>query len=537
MSGKMATNRLQHSKRKVSPKKVSEKALDELVVVGNYKTRQLDWIKKNGVYNYPVRDGDEFTPESFAKIRELWLYANVKSERHVFTAQFVGKMTKAEFLAAYPTYAKLGPSKQKAYYVFTTKPVDYPAELGSQIVIARAADFGGYSAKVKKAILQFKQDGEFAPLAAYLPKELGKVPRQQLRVCEAAVQLDFFPVLGDLAKPDVPFPPVPNPSFTFIDLFAGIGGFRLAMQRNGGRCVFSSEWNESAQKTYAANYGETPFGDITKDEIKNLIPEGFDILCAGFPCQPFSIAGVSKKKSLGRATGFEDKTQGTLFFDVCTILKQRRPKAFLLENVKNLCSHDKGNTFKVICESLEELNYDVFFEVLDGRFFVPQHRERILLVGFDRQRYGRGVEFKFDIRKNEPFPTMADILEPTPDSRYTLSDKLWNYLQRYAEKHKAAGNGFGFGIAPRNGVSRTLSARYYKDGSEILIKQANANPRRLTPRECARLMGYPNEFKIVVSDCQAYRQFGNSVVMPLMADVGRLIVKKIEELESEKNRR
>ena len=167
---------IKHTKRKVAPKKDSATASD-IVVVGNYKTRQLDWIKKNGIYNYPVRDGDEFTPESFAKIRELWLYANVKSERHVFTAQFVGKMTKAEFLAAYPTYEKLGPSKQKAYYVFTTKPVDYPSELGSQIVIARAADFGGYSVKVKKAILQFKQDGEFAPLAAYLPKELGKVPR------------------------------------------------------------------------------------------------------------------------------------------------------------------------------------------------------------------------------------------------------------------------------------------------------------------------------------------------------------------------
>jgi len=345
------------------------------------------------------------------------------------------------------------------------------------------------------------------------------------------VQMNFFFELGDAAKPNVPFPPIDNPTFTFIDLFAGIGGFRLAMQANGGRCVFSSEWNESAQKTYRANYGDKPYGDITKQETKELIPNGFDILCAGFPCQPFSIAGVSKKNSLGRATGFEDKTQGTLFFDVCKILKQRRPKAFLLENVKNLCSHDKGNTFRVICEALDELDYSISYKVIDGQNFVPQHRERILIVGFDRRRYGANVGFKFDIQPVVPKPTMRDILERNPDAKYTLSDKLWGYLQRYAEKHKAAGNGFGFGLAPMDGVSRTLSARYYKDGSEILIEQKGSNPRRLTPLECARLMGYPSNFKIVVSDCQAYKQFGNSVVMPLMADVGRLVISKLAELE------
>ncbi len=332
-------------------------------------------------------------------------------------------------------------------------------------------------------------------------------------------------------KETFPFPAPAKGKFTFIDLFAGIGGFRLAMQSNGGKCVFSSEWNESAQKTYYANYGDRPYGDITLQSTKDLIPVDFDILCAGFPCQPFSIAGVSKKKSLGRATGFEDKTQGTLFFDVCTILKQRRPKAFLLENVKNLCSHDKGNTFRVICGALNELDYSVFYKVIDGQNFVPQHRERILIVGFDKKRYGANVDFQFAIKPVVPKPLMRDILEKSPDSRYTLSDKLWGYLQRYAEKHKAAGNGFGFGLAPQNGVSRTLSARYYKDGSEILIEQEGKNPRRLTPLECARLMGYPSNFKIVVSDCQAYRQFGNSVVMPLMADVGRLIVEKLECLE------
>ena len=231
-----------------------------------------------------------------------------------------------------------------------------------------------------------------------------------------------------------------NASFTFIDLFAGIGGMRLA----------------------------------------------------------FESAGVSKKNSLGRETGFQDKTQGTLFFDVCRILKAKRPKAFLLENVKNLKSHDKGRTFKIIMESLSELKYDVYTAILDGQNYVPQHRERILIVGFDKERYGESLPFSFDINPKNPKPLMKDILEKSADDKYTLSDKLWLYLQNYAAKHKAAGNGFGYGIAERNGISRTLSARYYKDGSEILIEQKGKNPRRLTPRECARLQGFSDDFKIVV---------------------------------------
>lgn len=318
-------------------------------------------------------------------------------------------------------------------------------------------------------------------------------------------------------------------TFTFIDLFAGIGGMRIAFERAGGTCVYSSEWNKYSQQTYLANFAEQPEGDITQVNAED-IPD-HDILVAGFPCQPFSIAGVSKRNSLGRATGFEDKTQGTLFFDVCRILQAKRPEAFMLENVKNLCSHDRGRTFQVICESLEELNYEVFYKVLDGQDFVPQHRERILIVGFDRQRYGREYEFDFKITPVSPKPCMKDILESNVDSKYTLSDKLWVYLQNYAAKHKAAGNGFGYGIAPLDGVSRTISARYYKDGSEILIAQEGKNPRRLTPRECARLQGFPDSFKIPVSDTQAYRQFGNSVVVPLMAEVAELIVKELARLE------
>ena len=317
--------------------------------------------------------------------------------------------------------------------------------------------------------------------------------------------------------------------FSFIDLFAGIGGMRLAFEKNGGHCVYSNEWNKYCQQTYFANFGEQPDGDITKVNASD-IPD-HDILVAGFPCQPFSIAGVSKKNSLGRATGFEDKTQGTLFFDVCRIIKEKRPKAFMLENVKNLCSHDRGRTFKVILESLDELDYDVFYSVLDGQNYVPQHRERIIIVGFDRRRYGNSAIFKFNLSPISPKPVIRDILEPTVDAKYTLSDKLWVYLQNYAAKHKAAGNGFGYGIAPMDGVSRTLSARYYKDGSEVLIEQKNSNPRKLTPRECARLQGFPDTFKIPVSDTQAYRQFGNSVVVPLITDVAGLIVKKLRELD------
>lgn len=232
------------------------------------------------------------------------------------------------------------------------------------------------------------------------------------------------------------------------------------------------------------------------------------------------------------ATGFEDKTQGTLFFDICRILREKRPKAFMLENVKNLCSHKKGHTFKVMTEALDELDYKIFYKVLDGQDYVPQHRERILIVGFDTRRYGVDIDFQFNLTPKYPKPVMKDILEENVDEKYTLSDKLWQYLQDYAKKHKAAGNGFGFGIADPNGVSRTLSARYYKDGSEILIAQKGKNPRRLTPRECARLQGFPDDFKIPVSDTQAYRQFGNSVVVPLISNVAELVVKAINQLDN-----
>jgi len=323
---------------------------------------------------------------------------------------------------------------------------------------------------------------------------------------------------------DIPFPPPKTPTFKFIDLFAGIGGMRLAFQNLGGKSVFSSEIDKSACITYETNFGEIPFGDITKIDAKD-IPD-HDVLIAGFPCQPFSIAGVSKKNALGREHGFKDLTQGTLFFDIVRILEEKKPKAFLLENVKNLVSHDKGNTFKIIKEALKEIGYSIHYKVLDGKHFVPQHRERILIVGFRIDVFGGKEKFEFP-KLPEQTRVIKDILEHNPDPKYTLSNHLWGYLQGYAAKHKAKGNGFGFGLVNLNGISRTMSARYYKDGAEILIPQRGKNPRRLTPEECARLQGFPDKFLIPVSDTAAYKQFGNSVVMPLIQAVGMNIVKTL----------
>jgi DNA (cytosine-5)-methyltransferase 1 len=337
-------------------------------------------------------------------------------------------------------------------------------------------------------------------------------------------------------------------AFRFIDLFAGIGGIRLGFEAYGGQCVFTSEWNKFAQKTYLTNFPETSnhtfIGDITKVDERD-VPD-HEILLAGFPCQPFSIAGVSKKNALGRPHGFECTTQGTLFFDVARIIAEKKPKAFLLENVKNLLSHDKGNTFKVILQTLrDELGYDIHYKVIDGQHFVPQHRERILIVGFDGKT---GFTWDDLLLPRKGSITLSSILHPQDgtepaeepyttgedakvNSKYTLTPKLWKYLQDYAEKHRQAGNGFGFGLVDSNEIARTLSARYYKDGSEILVSQGKRKrPRRLTPRECARLMGFPDDFIIPVSDTQAYRQFGNSVVMPVMKEVARIMVPHVQGL-------
>lgn len=384
-------------------------------------------------------------------------------------------------------------------------------------------------------------------LLRYSPKEVGMalgvdartVRRWQIR------ESDPPPYVGDAIRQRLlPLQAgvEPGPAdFTFIDLFAGIGGIRRAFDKQGGRCVFTSEWDPYARKTYAANFHDGAdhvfADDITKVDERD-VPD-HDVLLAGFPCQPFSIAGVSKKNALGRPHGFADKTQGTLFFDVARIIARKRPKAFLLENVKNLASHDKGRTFSTIMDVLEnELKYNVTAKVINGKHFVPQHRERIIIVGFRDPGFSWD---ELDLPSIAKAPRIGGILhkqdgtEPPEwpylegkqgkvSSRYTLSDKLWQYLQDYAAKHRDKGNGFGFGLVGPDDIARTLSARYYKDGSEILVSQGKRkNPRRLTPRECARLMGFDDSFRIPVSDTRAYKQFGNSVVVPVMAEVARIM--------------
>ncbi len=339
-----------------------------------------------------------------------------------------------------------------------------------------------------------------------------------------------------------------SPAFKFIDLFAGIGGLRLGFDGIGGKCVFTSEWNRFCQLTYQANFGadEPIAGDITEISAHEIPPH--DVLLAGFPCQPFSIAGVSKKNALNRPHGFRCESQGTLFFDVARIIAHHRPSLFLLENVKNLLNHDRGRTFRVIRDTLEDdLGYHIDAKVINARSWVPQHRERIFLVGF-RDR----TSFSFDdmsIPDPTDGPRLSAILHPEDGSeppekgytegamakvasRYTLSEHLWSYLQAYAEKHRKRGNGFGFGLVGPEDVARTLSARYYKDGSEILVRQDRGQPRRLTPRECSRLMGFDQPgaapFRIPVSDTQAYRQFGNAVAVPVAVAVARYLEPSIK---------
>lgn len=370
------------------------------------------------------------------------------------------------------------------------------------------------------------ETGSSAPRRLVL-EAIRELPRQILRVREAA------------ATPQ---------QFTFIDLFAGIGGLRRAFEPLGGKCVFTSEWDANCQRTYRANFAtDHPLaGDIVKIPSEAVPPH--DLLLAGFPCQPFSLAGVSKKNSLGRPHGFKCDTQGTLFFEIERILRYHRPRAFLLENVKHLLKHDGGRTWEVILKVLrDDLGYDIHFRVIDAASLLPQHRERVYVVGFEQPTdFSWGALSVPDVSTG---PRLSSVLHPEDGSelhdaeylaetgrvlpKYTLSSHLWKYLRDYAAKHRAKGNGFGYSLVGPGDVARTLSARYHKDGSEILVRRGRGNPRRLTPRECARLMGfdpllnsYPNNkdrFVIPVSDTQAYRQFGNSIAVPIACEVARLM--------------
>ncbi len=332
--------------------------------------------------------------------------------------------------------------------------------------------------------------------------------------------------------------------FRFVDIFAGIGGLRRPFEEIGGRCVFTSEWDRFCKETYAANFPEPAdsehmfVGDIRPFAADPETVPNHDVLLAGFPCQPFSIAGVSKKNALGRPHGFLCDTQGTLFYDLANILAHHRPPAFVLENVKNLERHDGGRTFGTIMNVLRnELGYSVSARVIDSSPWVPQKRQRIFIVGFSREM---AFDFGSLAVPDGPGPTLTTILQKEIDPKYTLSAHLWNYLQEYKRKHRKAGNGFGYSLFGPDDVSRTLSARYHKDGSEILIRQKGKRPRRLTPRECARLMGFDGrgqpEFRIPVSDTQAYRQFGNAVVVPVVRAVAQLMKPHIADVLSREGR-
>ena len=340
----------------------------------------------------------------------------------------------------------------------------------------------------------------------------------------AELAIEYQPNL-QFVDDSIPFPPPATPKFTFIDLFAGIGGFRIAMQENGGKCVFSCEWDKYAKKTYEANFGETPYGDIRSFKVKNIPIPTHDVLCAGFPCQPFSLAGVSKKNSMGRKHGFEDETQGTLFFEIASIISEKRPKAFFLENVKNLFRHDKGKTFEIIRRTLvDELKYIVNWDIVDGSKWVPQHRERLFIVGYNPELINISKEEIIIPKIPEAgykYPELSDIIQEKVGNQYTLGPGTWDTLERHKAHHAKVGNGFGYGLhkmpIKKGEITRTISARYHKDGAEILIEQKGKNPRRLTVEEAMQLQGYtPSKFHfpLSVSGTQAYRQIGNSVVVP-----------------------
>ena len=358
---------------------------------------------------------------------------------------------------------------------------------------------------------------------------------QKTKIFEVREEILPYQIKFDFTYESVSYPAPEQSDFSFIDLFAGIGGFRIAFQNVGGKCVFSSEWDKYAKKTYEANFGEIPFGDIRKIN-KKQIPD-HDILCAGFPCQPFSLAGVSKKNSLGRKHGFADEAQGTLFFEILEILKFKRPKAFFLENVKNLLAHDKKHTFEVIRRSLEdELGYVIKWKIVDGAKWVPQHRERIFIVGFNPSEIN--IEKEEIIIPDKPengykYRELKDIIQEKVDG-HTLGPGTWATLERHKKHHAAKGNGFGYGIhklpISKGSVTRTISARYHKDGAEILIEQKGQRPRRLTIEEAMQLQGYnPKRFVFPVSQTQAYKQIGNSVVVPAIGETAREIIKVLED--------
>jgi DNA (cytosine-5)-methyltransferase 1 len=360
---------------------------------------------------------------------------------------------------------------------------------------------------------------------------VGGVEKGRVIEALAAAGYDNFHAEGVRRFIDsIPFPTPPQPKFTFIDLFAGIGGFRLSLQEYGGSCVFSSEWDRAAKTTYLRNYGELPFGDLTQftqesyndEQIRSLIPE-HDILAAGFPCQPFSHAGVSARTAVGKQHGFACTTQGTLFFDILRVAAARKPRVLFLENVRNIVRHDNGHTFSVIRDAIEELGYSFRHAIIDASTVVPQRRVRCYMVCF---RKDLGVDFQYPSFEGQPM-ALASILESEPDPSYTITSALWEGHQARTQRNVARGTGFTAHLADISQPSNTIVARYGKDGKECLIPQDGKNPRLLTKLECARLQGYPDEFLLADSRTSAYRQLGNSVAIPVVRKIAAAIVENL----------
>ena len=496
----------------------------QTAIVCTCRVENYGWIRDRRLYNLPLpKDGKG---ESYAPITHIAVYA-LDLPVLAYTAKYVREVDGA-WLAANGYKASPKPHGEK-YALF---------ELGR--AVAEASLYGKADTDVFVCSTRWTGTIDADFFARPLPQCGGKsVPNiferirpffPKLHSARAfnPVQMDFFGLLG--LQLDVPFPPVEHPRFTFIDLFAGVGGFRLAMQEYGGKCVFSSEWDTAAQETYLRNYGERPCGDITKDSTKAAIPRRFDVLCAGFPCQPFSLAGVSARVSLNKKHGFADKTQGTLFFDIIQIVRTHHPKVLFLENVRNLVNHDGGRTFRVIKEAIEHEGYSFNYSVIDASPLVPQKRVRCYMVCVR----GRG---KFSFPKIEgPEKKLSAILEESPSDSFTLSDKLWAGHKRRTCANLARGTGFTAFTADIDKPAHTLVARYYKDGKECLIPQKGKNPRMLTPRECARLQGFPEAFLLPSSKSKAYKQMGNSVAVPVLEVIAGQICNQVLKIEAEETK-
>lgn len=543
----MSNKRGQESKQKHCGSASNFKS-EKIILIATYKqdVNQLEWIEKNHLYNYPLsKDEINYEIQDWSNVKELWLYSGLADKRHVFSSKFVGIKSRKEFIDEYRSYPQ-GHGKHGDFYAVFSVKSKYATSISNAKAIVRVYDFVKHTPKIAQIIENYQKNGEIGHLIDFLPTELSSFEADKLKVCDEAIQMSFWdlPYFKNL-KPEVPFPSPKEPKFTFIDLFAGIGGFRIAMQRQGGECIFSSEFDLQAQKTYQANFGETPYGDITKQETHSLIPKSFDVVCAGFPCQAFSLAG----KRLGFNDLYKGLSRGTLFSEVVKICEKHKPKAVFCENVKGLFIHDKGNTFKVIKTEFEALGYKFFHKILNSKDFgVPQQRERIYMVAFREDYAPDGYDFLF------PEPTkvkvsLNDIRENNVSAKYYLSDVYVDTLRKHKERHAAAGHGFGYVIRDWDGVSGAIVCGGM--GRETnLVKEEFGTPnglvpvtnirgsinkegiRKMTPREWARLQGFPEEFKFVVSDVHLYKQFGNSVTIPVVEAISKKIVSHILEVDA-----